>query len=314
MRVFLAGATGVIGRELLPPLVQGGHAVTGMTRSQAQVEQIVRHGGEAVVCDVFGGNALREVVAAAKPDVVINQMTSIPAVLRPRHIAADMAATNRLRTEGTAALVEAAKAAGARRIVSQSIAIVYAPGGSGPAREDEPLHLDAPADFVSIAQAIAACERVTLETPGIDGLVLRYGLFYGPGTAYARDGSFAQGVLARQVPIVGDGGGVYSFIHSADAASATLAALQQNATGIYNIVDDEPAPVRVWLPRYAELLGAPPPRTVPRFLGRLGGGPYGVHLMTSLRGAANAKAREQLGWKPRYPSWREGFVAEFGAV
>ncbi len=190
------------------------------------------------------------------------------------------------------------------------MAFVYTPEGTGPATEDDPLFHDAPADFAAIVNAVESCELATLEAPGLDGVVLRYGFFYGPGTVYARGGSFAEDVARRRVPIVGDGGGVFSFVHVNDAAAATVSALKRGAAGVYNIVDDEPATVREWLPRYAELLGARRPFKVPRFMGRLGGGSYAVYLMTQQRGASNAKAREQLGWQPRYASWRDGFHAE----
>ena len=313
MRVFLAGATGVIGRQLLPLLVRNGHGVTAMTRLQPRAEQLRQQGVEPVVCDIFDRKRLLDVVAAARPDAVIHQLTSIPSRLHPRRVKQEMAATNRLRTEGTHALVEAAKAGGAQRMITQSIAFVYTLEGTALATEDDPLYRDAPAGFADIVHAVELCEHTTLDTVGIDGMVLRYGYLYGPGTIYARDGSFAADVGRRRVPIVGDGGGTFSFIHVEDAAVATLAASTTGAPGIYNIVDNEPAPVREWLPWYAELLGARRPFTVPRFMGYLGGGSYAVYLMTQQRGASNAKAREHLGWEPRHASWRDGFRTELAA-
>ena len=311
MRVFLAGATGVIGRQLVPLLVGAGHAVTTMTRSEARAVELRQQGTEPVVCDVFERERLLEVVAAAEPDAVIHQLTSIPGRMNPRRVRQEMAATNRLRAEGTQVLAEAARAAGVRRMLTQSIAFVYTPQGTALATEDDPLFRLAPDAFVDLVDAVDRCEQTTLGIPGVDGVVLRYGHFYGPGTIYARGGSFAADVMRRRVPIVGDGGsGTFSFVHVADAATATLAALAHGPAGIYNVVDDEPAAVRDWLPRYAELLEAPRPLRVPRGLGRLVGGSFADYLMTQQRGASNAKARAWLGWEPSHPSWRDGLLTE----
>lgn len=310
MKVFLAGATGAIGRQLVPLLVRHGHVVTAMTRSEARVEPLRRLGADPVVCDVFDRKRLLDVVGAAGPDAVIHELTSIPNRMNPRRVSQEMAATNGLRTEGTQALAEAAQAAGARRMITQSIAFAYEPQGTALATEDDPLFLAPPAAFVDLMRAVSQCEQLALGVPAVDGVVLRYGYFYGPGTIYARDGSFAADVLRRRVPMVGDGGGVFSFIHVADAVMATLAALTHGSAGIYNVVDDEPAAVRDWLPRYAERLGAPRPFRVPRILGRLGGGSFAVHLMTAQRGTSNAKAKVHLGWEPSCASWRDGFLKE----
>ncbi len=218
--------------------------------------------------------------------------------------------TNRLRTEGTKSLIEAAKASGVARILTQSIAFAYVPQGARPATEHEQLFTHAPKGFASVIEAVAESERLTSETPGLEGTVLRYGFFYGPGTVYSRGGSFAIDVSRRRVPIIGSGSGVFSFIHVRDAAIATIAALKHLATGTYNIVDDEPVPVRTWLPEYARLLGAPAPRNAPRWLGRLVGGPYADYLMVQQRGASNAKARADLNWRPQYARWHEGFESE----
>lgn len=249
----------------------------------------------------------------ATPEVVINQLTNIPTRLNPRHIKEEMAATNRLRIEATRTLVEAARAAKARRVISQSISFIYDPKGAPLATEDEPLHHGAPAAFRDVVRAIDASEHTVLDAEGVEGIVLRYGYFYGPGTMYAPDGSFAEDVRRRRVPLVGNGGGISSFIHVDDAAAATALALGHGESGAYNVVDDDPAPVRVWLPAYAELLGAPRPFRVPKLIGWLGAGPYGIYFMTQQRGASNAKAKERLRWKPSYSSWREGFRSDLAA-
>jgi nucleoside-diphosphate-sugar epimerase len=249
-------------------------------------------------------------VAAAKPEVVIHQLTNLPHRLDPRQIKQALAQTNRLRAEGTQILMDAAKAAGARRFIAQSISSYYTPGNPWPAAEEEPLYHEAPAAFSEIVHALEKLDHIVLNTPNVEGIVLRYGYFYGPGTAYAPDGTLAEDVRRRRVPILGDGGGVFSLIHVEDAAAATILALNHGEPSIYNIVDDEPAPLRERLPLYAELLGAPRPMRVPKFIGRLAAGRFGVFFMTEQRGASNKKAKQQLGWRPTYPSWREGFRAE----
>ena len=313
MRVFVAGGTGVIGRRLLALLAGAGHEVTAMTRSQRRAEEMRARGVQPVIADAFGAAMLHDAVMKATPEVVINQLTKIPRRLSPRRIKDEMAATNRLRIEATRTLVEAARAAGADRMISQSISFVYDPKGEALATEDEPLFHGAPAAFSELVRAIDTSEHTVLDAEGVAGIVLRYGYFYGPGTIYASDGSFAEDVRRRRVPIVGDGEGVSSFIHVDDAAAATVLALEHGEPGAYNVVDDDPAPVRIWLPTYAQLLGAARPFRVPKFVGRLGAGPYGLYFMTQQRGASNEKAKKRLRWKPSYQSWREGFGSELTA-
>ncbi|MCB0190742.1 MAG: NAD(P)-dependent oxidoreductase [Anaerolineae bacterium] len=308
MKIFIAGATGAIGRYLLPRLTEAGHEVTAMTRSQNRMEQIRQAGAKPVVCDVFDRDHLKQAMVTAQPEIVIHQLTNLPQQIDPRRVEQALAQTNRLRTEGTEILMEAAKAAGTRRFIAQSVAFYYAPTGSLPATEDEQLYKNAPADFANIVHAVDQLEHTVLNTPGIDGTILRYGYFYGPGTAYAEDGSFTQEVRRRRMPIIGNGNGVFSFVHVEDAAIATILALN-NKPGIYNIVDDEPAPIREWLPSYADMLNAPRPMRLPKLIGRLAAGRFGVYFMTEQRGASNKKAKEVLGWRPRYPSWRDGFRA-----
>jgi nucleoside-diphosphate-sugar epimerase len=301
MRVFLAGATGAIGRHLTPLLLAHGHQVTGMTRSEERVTELRQQGAEAVICDALDADRLTEVVVASRPEAVIHQLTSIPSRMDAKNAANALAATNRLRHEGTQNLIAAARAAGARRLVAQSIAFVYAPVGGWIKDEDAPLDVNSP--FGGVVEAIESLEEQVLEE---DGIVLRYGFFYGPGTQLAGDGLYGQLVRRRRLPIVGSGEGRWSFIHVADAAGATLAALERGAPGVYNVVDDEPARASEWIPVLAEAVGAKPPMRVPGWVGRMFGGEVAVAGMTTQRGASNAKAKRELEWSADRPSWRQG--------
>jgi nucleoside-diphosphate-sugar epimerase len=307
MRIFVAGASGVIGRPLVRQLIAAGHEVTGMTRREDRAEKIRAAGAEAVVCDVFDAEALREAVVAAAPEAVVHMLTALPRRYDPK--SDYLAATNRIRVEGTRNLVAAAEAAGARRLVGESIAFAYRPQGGWVKSEDEPLFTDAPGRFGVAFGAISELEREVLGAEGIEGIALRYGWLYGPGTYYDRGEQQAEEVMKRRLPIVGKGTGTFSFVHVEDAASATVAALEHGAPGAYNVVDDEPAPLREWVPAYAEALGAKPPRRVPVWLARLVAGKGVAASAVGLRGADNAKARRELGWEPAYPSWRQGFAA-----
>ena len=307
MRVFLAGATGVIGRPLTSHLLAANHEVVAMTRSDRRAADLQHPGVTPVSCDVFDRENLRRCVEAAQPDIVIRQLTALPKRIDPRKIKTQLIETNRLRTEGTRNLFDASLAAGAQRFIAQSIAFAYSPDGEALKTEDCALHDKPPASFGDVIGAVRSLEETTLGSADLPGVVVRYGFFYGPGTVYASDGSFAEDVRRRRVPIVGNGTGVFSFVHVEDAAAATVAALEHGEPGIFNIVDDEPAPVTDWLPVYAETLGARPPRRVPRWIARLLAGPYATYLMCDQRGAANAKAKRLLGWSPQYPTWRSGF-------
>ena len=309
MRVLLAGATGAIGRPLTAQLLAAGHEVCALTRSEASAEDLRNQGATPLVCDVFDRAKLRWNVWEARPEVVVNQLTALPRRIDPRKIRRQLAATDRLRTEGTRNLFAAAKAAGAGRFVSQSVAFAYQPDGTGLKTEDSPLHARPSAAYRGTFEAVRSTEAITLGDRELPGVVLRYGFFYGPGTFYAPDGSFAEDVRGGKVPLVGQGTGVFSFIHVEDAAAATLAALERGEPGIYNIVDDEPAALAEWLPRYVEWLGAPPPKRVSRWLARLLAGPYAVYMMCDQQGASNARAKQRLGWTPRFASWRSGFPA-----
>jgi nucleoside-diphosphate-sugar epimerase len=305
MRVFLAGATGVIGRPLVPALIAGGHHVTGMTRSPEKVDALRAAGAEPMVADALDAEAVSDAVGKARPDAVIHQLTAIPPRLDPRRIERDFELTDRLRTEGTRHLIAAAQAAGVQRILAQSIAFAYSSGPIGTVHgEDDPLNMNPPKQFRRSAEALVDLERAVLDA---HGLVLRYGYFYGPGSAIARAGSIGQDVARRRLPIVGRGEGVWSFIHVDDAARATVAALTDGQSGAYNVVDDDPAPVSEWLPALADALGAPPPRRVPALIARLAAGSYGVATMTRAQGASNERAKAEFGFAPSHPSWREGF-------
>lgn len=306
--MFVAGATGVVGRRLIPQLVAAGHAVTGMTRSAAKADAVRALGAEAAVADALDPAAVREAVGRAQPEVVIHQLTAIPTAVNPRKLAEDFARTNRLRTEGTDYLLAAARAAGARRFLAQSFGgYMWAPGAALALTEEEHRAADPPEQIREVTAAIEYVERVVPAARGIEGLALRYGGFYGAGTQIGEGGATLEQVRKRAFPLVGDGGGVWSFVHMADVAQATTLAMERGAAGIYNIADDEPAPVREWLPFLAEAIGAPAPRRAPAWLGRLLAGETAVALMTQVRGIVNTKAKAELGWELAYPSWRQGF-------
>jgi nucleoside-diphosphate-sugar epimerase len=304
MRVFVAGATGVIGRALVPLLVEAGHDVVGLARSVGRAAEVERLGAEAALGDALDRDSMLAAVAGARPDAVVHQLTAIPASIEPRQFDRQFMATNALRVEGTRNLLAGAAEAGAERVVAQSIAFAYEPEGGAVKDEDAPLWRDPPAKFTAALESILSLEGQVLDA---GGTVLRYGMFYGPGTAYAPDGGTAALVLKRRFPIVGDGGGVFSFISVADAARATVLALERDVRGALNVVDDEPAPVREWLPVLAEAIGAPPPRRVPAWIARLAAGSFGVQWLTEMRGASNERAKRELGWQPDRASWREGF-------
>jgi nucleoside-diphosphate-sugar epimerase len=310
MRVLVAGATGVIGRPLVPLLRSVGHEVIGLSRSGGvRAAALEQAGVRVVIADALDRPAVMRAVGDAAPDAVVNLLTAIPAEIDPRRMERDFAMTNRLRTVGTTNLIDAAQAAGSARVITEGLAYVYDPSGAGAANEDVPFWPNPPKQFAGVLHALRELERLTARA---DGLVLRFGHLYGPGTIYAPDGSFVRQVRAGKVPIVGRGSGTFSFTHAHDAASAVVAALDKDVAGALNVVDDEPVPVREWLPGLARILAAPAPKHVPAVVARLVVGGWGVAFMTRLRGADNARARLSLDWRPRYPSWHEGFTAELG--
>jgi nucleoside-diphosphate-sugar epimerase len=302
MRVFVAGGTGVVGRPLVGALVARGHEVVATTRTPDKVGLLRGLGAEPVVLDGLDAAAVGEAVAAAAPEVVVHQMTALAAVRDLRRFDRAFATTNALRTTGLDHLLAAATASGTRRFVAQSFTGWTNAPGAGLATEDDPLDPDPPAAQRSTLDAIAYLERRVLTAP-VEGLVLRYGLLYGPGAS----DELVAAVERRRFPLVGDGAGVWSFTHADDAAAATVLAVEGGAPGLYNVVDDEPAPVAEWLPYLASVVGAPPPRRVPVALARLLAGEAVVSMTTAARGSANAKARRELGWAPRWATWRDGF-------
>jgi nucleoside-diphosphate-sugar epimerase len=306
LRIFLAGATGAVGQHLVPMLVERGHQVTGTTRSRA--DELRAQGAEPVAVDPLDAAALRDAVVAARPDVVVHQLTALSDLGMSRNFDRAFALTNRFRTEGTDNLIAAAKAAGARRLVWQSYAgWPYAREGGPIKSEDDPLDPEPPADARDSLAGIRYLEEAVMSS-GLEGFVLRYGGFYGPGTSIEAGGAHAELVRKRRFPIGGDGSGIWSFVHIVDAAQATLAAIEGGRPGIYNVVDDDPAPASEWLPELARQLDAPPPRHLPAWLVRVAAGQQAQSMMTRTRGADNAKARRDLGWHPDH-SWRRSFVS-----
>lgn len=309
MKVFVAGATGAMGKQLVPRLVEAGHEVTGMTRTPGKRHELEALGATAIVADALDADQVAEAVATAAPAAIIHQLTAIGS-MNPRRFDRDFALTNRLRTEGTDHLLAAAQAVGVRRFVAQSYASwPYARTGGPIKTEDDPLDPEPAREMRESLAAIRHVEAAVLGARWTEGIVLRYGAFYGPGTSMAPGGEQFEMIRKRRYPIVGDGGGVWSFVHIADAAEATVAALEHGSPGIYNVVDDDPAPVARWLPAMAERIGAKRPPRVPRLIGRLAAGEAGVVLMTDVRGASNAKAAAELGWRPAHASWRDGVAA-----
>jgi len=309
MRIFVAGATGAMGKQLVPRLVTAGHQVTGMTRTEAKQNALRALGAEPVIADALDPEQVADVVAQAQPDVIVHQLTAI-ATLDLRHFDRDFALTNRLRTEGTDHLLSAGRAVGVERFIAQSYTSwPYARTGGAVKGEDDPLD---PTPAREMRESLAAIRHLEAAVTGADwteGIVLRYGGFYGPGTSMSPGGEQLEMIRKRKFPVVGNGRGMWSFVHIADAAEATVLAVEHGQRGIYNVVDDEPAPVAEWLPAMAESIGAPRPWHVPRFVGRLLAGEAGAVMMTETRGASNAKAKRDLGWEPRHPSWREGLAA-----
>ncbi len=304
MRVFVAGASGAIGTRLVPQLIDGGHEVIGTFRSPGSAERVRALGAEPIALDLLDATAVRRAVLETEPDAIVHQATALADIRFSRNLDRSFAATNRLRTEGTDALLAAAREAGVGRFVAQSFASYrYAREGGPVKTEDEPLD---PAPVRTMRETDAAMRYLDQAVTDAGGIALRYGGFYGA----ANDG-LIEPVRKRQFPIVGNGGGVASFVHLDDAAAATVLALERGEAGIYNVVDDEPAPVHEWLPVLANALGAKPPRHFPRWVARLFAGDAAAMIGTEARGASNAKAKRELGWTLRYPSWREGFVAVY---
>jgi 2-alkyl-3-oxoalkanoate reductase len=308
MRIFVAGATGAVGRRLVPLLVRRGHEVVGTTHHASRADVVRELGAEPAVLDPLDRDQVMAAVAAARPEVVVHQLTALSGPPDLRRFDRYFAMTNRLRTEGTDHLLAAAQAAGTRRLVVQSFTGWPNERTGGPIKtEEDPIDPRPTKASRETLAAIRYVESAATRARGIEGLVLRYGVFYGPGNALGAGGQLVEMVRKRRLPVVGGGTGVWSFLHIDDAAEATAIAVEGGAPGLYNIVDDDPAPVHEWLPYLAQAVGAKPPMRLPAWLARPMIGEHGVSAMTAIRGSSNAKARRELGWKPRYASWRQGF-------
>jgi nucleoside-diphosphate-sugar epimerase len=309
MRIFVAGATGAVGRALVPALVAAGHSVTGMTRSPEKAGAIRRAGAEPVVADGLNARAIRAAVISARPDVIIDEMTDLATVTDLRHFDRAFANTNRLRTEGTDHLLAAAHEADVKRFIAQSFCgWSFSRESDAVKTETDALDPEPPRELARTLDALRYLEQIVTKSIHLEGIVLRYGSFYGPDT-----GMFSRAMIEelrhRRVPLIGNGAGRWSFVHVEDAASATVAAIEHGKPGqIYNIVDDEPAPVSEWLPALAGILGAKPPFHIPAWVGRLLAGEHMVSMMTQVRAGSNVKAKQELGWQPAHPSWRQGFA------
>lgn len=314
MKVFVAGATGVVGTRLVPLLISAGHEVIASTRTPAKVRALTASGAEAVVVDALDAGAVKAAVVSAQPDVIVHQMTALAGMGSLKRFDDEFALTNRLRTEGTEYLLAAAREAGVRRFIAQSFTGWSNERiGTRVKNEDDPLDPHPPVTMSKTLDAIRTLEATVTGTTGLTGIALRYGYLYGPGTSLGIGGDIVEAVRRRRFPIVGSGAGVWSFVHVDDAAAAARVAIERGPSGVYNIVDDEPAEIALWLPELARAVGGRPPIHVPTWVGRLAIGAAGVSMMTQTRGSSNAKAKRVLGWQPRYASWRDGFRHGLGA-
>lgn len=309
MKVFVAGATGVIGRQLVPRLLKSGHQVVGSTRTESGVVALAKIGADGVVLDALNADDVAKAIAGAEPDVIVNQLTAIGSI-DMRHFDRSFAATNLLRTRGTDHLLSAGHAVGVSAFVTASYTgWPYAPVGGPVKTETDPLDSNPAKGMSESLEALKHLEQVVTSATWTRGVVLRYGAFYGPGTSMAPGGEQLELIRKRKFPIVGKGTGVWSFIHVVDAAEATVRAVEGTVEGIYNIVDDEPARVSDWLPEIARQLGAKAPQKVPTWMGRLAAGPAAVRMLTEIRGASNEKAKQDLQWRLNHPTWRRGLVS-----
>jgi nucleoside-diphosphate-sugar epimerase len=313
MRVFVAGSTGAVGKFLVPHLVQNGHEVVALVRDAQKAKALEVMGAQVALADPLNKEELTAAIRRTEPEVIIHQLTALTGVGNFKKLDEEFALTNRFRTEVTDTMLAAARLVGTRRFIAQSFCGWPFAREGGPVKtEEDPLDPNPPASFSKILAAIRYLEDTVRKTTNLQALALRYGFFYGPGTGIAKDGLIVELVRKRRLPIVGDGAGIWSFIHISDVARTTVAAVSHGDPGIYNVVDDEPAPVSTWLPALAEAVGAKPPYKVPVWLGKLAIGGGGVSMMTKIRGGSNAKAKRELGWQLDYPSWRRGFVEGLG--
>ena len=315
MKVFVAGGSGAMGRRLVPQLVAAGYQVTAMTRDEARAAWLRQAGAAPVIADALDRPAVAAALRRSEPEVVIHQLTGLAGVKSLRNFDQVFALTNRLRTEGTDNLLDGARAAGARRIIAQSYGNWnYERTGPPVKTEQDPFDPEPPARQARSLRAIRYLEDAIVNAAGIEGIALRYGNFYGPGTGIDSGGEIVTQVCKRMLPVIGDGAGIWSFVHMDDAAAAAVAAIEHGRPGVYNVADDGPAPVAQWLPDLAAAVGAQPPRHIPVWLGRLVAGEVGVSMMTRIRGTSNARAKAELGWAPRYRTCHDGFWNGLGDV
>ena len=313
MRVFVAGSTGVVGKNLVPLLLDSGHEVIALARTPQKGLEVEALGARSIVADALDKDALTAAIRRAEPEVIIHQLTALAGVANFKKLDEEFTLTNRLRTEATETMLTAGRLVRARRLIVQSFCGWPFAREGGPIKtEEDPLDPAPPASFRKTLAAIRYLEQTVGKATDLEVLALRYGFFYGPATSIAMDGMVVELVRKRRIPIVGDGAGIWSFIHIRDAARATVAAISRGAPGIYNVVDDEPDPVSTWLPLLSHVLGAKPPRKVPVWFAKLLIGDGGVSMMTQIRGASNAKAKREFGWEPIYSSWRRGFLEGLG--
>jgi len=313
MKIFVAGGTGAIGRFLVPQLIAAGHEVVGLARNDAKAGQLEAAGAKPAIADPLNRDALTAAIVDTRPEVVIHELTAISSLGDLKNLDHEFELTNRFRTEVTDTMLAAARTAGARRFIAQSFCgWPFAPEGGPVKTEEDPLNPDPPHGFSETLAAITHVEDAVMGSTDLPALALRYGFFYGPGTGISSDGAMVDLVRQHKIPLVGDGGGIWSFCHIEDAARATVAAVAKGEPGLYNIVDDDPAPVSEWLPILAETVGARAPSHVPAWMAKIAIGEGGVAMMTRNRGGANAKAKRELGWEPQYKSWRTGFVEGLG--
>lgn len=309
MKIFVAGSTGAVGKHLLPLLKEKKHEVVALTRTPEKSRLVEELGATPVIADVFNKDELISAIRKAEPEVVIHQLTALTGAGNFKKFDEEFALTNRFRTEVLDTMLEAARSVGSRRFIAQSFSGWPFAREGGPVKtEEDPLDPTPPKSFSKTLAAIRQLEDTIRSAEDVGGIALRYGIFYGPGTGIAKDGNIVEAIKKHKLPLVGDGGGIWSFTHIEDVAGSTVAAIANGSPGIYNVVDDEPAPVSTWLPYLAEALGAKPPQKLPVWLARFFIGEGGVSMMTKIRGASNTKAKHELNWTPKYKSWREGFV------
>lgn len=307
MRVFVAGATGAIGRPLVKALLERGHQVTGLTRDPVKGAELAAAGATPVIVDIFEAETVLSAIEAARPDAIISELTALPRRLNPRKLAEYYAANDLVRREGTRTLLEAARRFNVPRIVSQSSAFWYAPTPGPVKDETAPFDTDAPEPIRTAVATMIEVERAIMNARGVSAVNVRYATLYGPGTWYSANGEVGQRFRKRMYPMIGNGEAIMSFVHVDDAVTATIAALESDATGAFNVADDEPAVAREWMPVFAEAIGAPKPLRAPVFLARLLAGRAAVHLALNSRAASSRRLKDELGWRPRFKSWRSGF-------